>query len=136
MAFLLKISDIPATPPTEYLPVTENETYTVGEVLKLVSGAVTKSGATDVPVYICAGQPGEQGLPAYRVQKTQSYETTLSAAGTSLKIGDKVTVHTDGLQVTATTTSGIAEIISIDNAEVGGAVTVRFPDIIQVEQSA
>lgn len=126
MAFLLKISDIPATPPIEYLPATEEETYIVGEALKIASGAVTKAGATDTPTYICAGQPLGIGVPVYRVQKTQTYDTTLAAEGAALKIGDKVTLHTDGLQVTATTESGVAEIVSIDDTAVGGAVTVRF----------
>ena len=136
MAFLLKTSDIPATPPAEYLPATAEETYIVGEALKLNSGTLTKAGATDIPTFICAGQPGEQGVPVYRVQKTQTYDTTHSAAGTSLKIGDKVTLHTDGLQVTATTTSGVAEIVSLDGTAVGDTVTVRFPDVMTVKSGA
>lgn len=43
-----------------------------------------------------------------------------------LNIGDKVTLHTDGLQVTATTTSGVAEIVNLIETAVGGKVIVKF----------
>ena len=57
------------------------------------------------------------------------YETTNSAAFSSAKIGQKVTLHTDGLQVTATTASGVAEIVDFDDkakSGAGGTVHVRF----------
>ena len=44
-----------------------------------------------------------------------------------LNIGDKVTLHTDGLQVTATTTSGVAEIVSkLSAAASGDQLVVKF----------
>ena len=48
------------------------------------------------------------------------------ASGTTLAVGSKVTLHTDGMQVTATTTGGVAEITSIEGQTVGDAVTVKF----------
>ena len=127
MAFKLRKSDVQSTPPMEYLPVTTDETYTVGEALVLASGAVTKCGATVAPAFIAAGsEPVNGGLPVWRVQKYMIFEVPLSAEGTAHKIGDKVTLHTDGLQVTATTTSGVAEIAAIDGTAIGDTVAVRF----------
>ena len=130
MAFLLKTSDIPATPPLVVQKATASEAYEVGEVLTLSSGRVTKCGATNTPVYICAAKlaacSADDPVHCYRMHKTQSYDTILQAAGTSLNIGDKVTIHTDGLQVTATTASGVAEIVSMDGTAVGDHVAVRF----------
>ena len=45
---------------------------------------------------------------------------------TSVKLGDKVTIYTDGLQVTATTTSGVAEVVGMDGTAAGSTVLVRF----------
>ena len=127
MAFKLRKSDVQSTPPVEYLPATAGETYTVGEALVLTDGAVTKCGATTAPGFIAAGSgPVNGGLPVWRIQKYMTFEAPLSAAGTALKIGDKVTLHTDGLQVTATTTSGVAEIAAIDGTAIGDTVAVRF----------
>ncbi len=128
--FLLKTSDIPATPPVEYQKTTGSEAYAVGEVLSLSSGRVTKCAATTAPTFICAGiveaGDADRDVPCYRVQKTQIYDTTLQADGSSLTAGNKVTLHTDGLQVTATTASGVAEIVSMDGTDVGDHVSVRF----------
>ena len=68
-------------------------------------------------------------IPVVRVDKDRIYETTNSAAFSSAKIGQKVTLHTDGLQVTATTASGVAEIVDFDDkakSGAGGTVHVRF----------
>lgn len=131
MAFLLKTSDIPATPPIEVLKTTLNEDYAVGEALVLSSaGRATKCGATAAPTHICAGElaagAADRDLPVYRVQSTQVFDTILQADGSDLVIGSKVTLHTDGLQVTATTTSGVAEIVSMDGTGEGDHVAVRF----------
>ena len=64
-----------------------------------------------------------------RVNKDMIFETTFAAAATSVKLGSKVTLHTDGLQVTATTTNGVAEIVDFDDkakSGAGGTVHVRF----------
>lgn len=113
------------------LPTTASETYTQGEALVLSSGALTKCGATTKPTHIAgcnyvAPASGNKPLPCYRIFEGYEFETTLQAAGTSLNIGDKVTLHTDGLKVTATTTSGVAEIVNLIETAVGGRVIVKF----------
>ena len=55
------------------------------------------------------------------------FETTCSAAVTSVDIGTKLTLHTDGAQVTATATSGVAELVYKESGGASGcAVRVRF----------
>lgn len=127
MAFTYHQFDKGQTPPIEYLAPTASEAYTVGEALVISEGGATKCGPAAVPRYICMGPVNEAGrLPASRVQKDIVYAAPLSAAGTSLKIGDKVTLHTDGLGVTATTASGVAEIVGIEGTAAGELVNVRF----------
>lgn len=58
-------------------------------------------------------------LPEYE------WETTLSASGTSLKKGQKVTISSDGTQATATTTSGVFELLT-DGGASGAKVVGRF----------
>ena len=55
------------------------------------------------------------------------FATTWSVAASRVHIGDKVTLSADGLQVTATTTSGVAEVVGMDGTAAGDTVYVRFP---------
>ena len=64
-----------------------------------------------------------------RGQDYMEFETTLGVAPTesaTVAVGNKVTIHTDGASVTATTTSGVAEVLAIDGQTVGSRVVVRF----------
>lgn len=129
MAFKLYQMDTGITPPIDYVPATANEVFTVGEALKIASGAVTKCSGTTKPTFVCMG-PAENGnVPVMRVQDYMVFGTTLSAApgeGATIKPGDKLTLSTDALQVTATTTSGVATVVAIEGQTVGSVVHVRF----------
>lgn len=115
--------------PTEYLLGTNAEAYAEGEALKLASGRLTKCGPTDVPEFIClktqlAEATAVTPLPISRIQRdVMQFEATATATVAATLIGQKVTLHTDGVQVTATTTSGVAEIIHTDGDK---AVVVMF----------
>lgn len=128
--FLTHQKDRPGTEPLVQLDPTVGESYVVGELLKMSSGKATKASGTDSPAYICvsvlATAADGDRLEAVRIQKDIIYATALSAAGTALVIGDKVTVATDGLRVTATTTSGVAEIVGMEGTASGSTVYVRF----------
>ena len=127
MAFLLSRMDVGHTPPIKYLPVTASEDVVLGEALVLSAGKLTKCGATVKPAFMAVGPKNAAGeAPVIAVQDYMTFETTLQAAGSSLKIGDKVTLHTDGAQVTATTASGVAEIVSMEGTTVGSSVLVKF----------
>lgn len=128
--FMLSRMQVGNTPPIVYMPPTADEAFQVGEALKVAGGKVTKASGTDTPSHVCVGPIGKDGsVPCVEVQDYMEFATTLAAApasGTTLVIGSKVTLHTDGLQVTATTTGGIAEITSIAGQAVGDAVAVKF----------
>lgn len=131
MAFKPQQSDIQSTLPFEYLPTTENETYVAGQTLKLASGKLTKASGADIPLFIAetsyvAPAASPAVLAVSRIPKTMRYQTTNAADLSSVPLGSKVTIHTDGLQVTATTTNGIAEIVSKSGNAVGSRITVRF----------
>ena len=112
--------------PLEYYEGTASEAIVLGEALVLSSGKLTKCGATATPEFIAMGAGTGVKIPVVRVMETDEYEAPLQAAGTSLNVGDKVTLHTDGLQVTATTTSGVFEITQINGTAVGDTVLGMF----------
>lgn len=128
MAFLMQSMDVGQTPPIEYRQAAAEEAVVLGEVLVTnASGLLTKCGATAKPEFMAVGPQDEQDVvPVVRVQDYQVWRTQLSAAGTSLKAGSKVTLDADGLRVTATTDSGVAVIVDLEGTQVGDSVRVRF----------
>ena len=128
--FMLSRMLVGNTPPIVYMQPTDSETYQVGEALKLASGKVTLCSGAVAPSHVCVGPIDDNGVvPCVEVQKYMEFETTLGVAPTdsaTVGVGDKVTLHTDGMQVTATKTSGVAEVTGIDGQTVGSRVTVKF----------
>ena len=128
--FMLSSMKVGMTPPIEYKTATASETYAVGEALKVASGALTKCTGAVKPAYVCVGPANAAGeVPCVAVQDYMEFETTLGVApadSATVAVGSKVTLHTDGMQVTATTTSGVAEVLAIDGQTVGSRVVVRF----------
>lgn len=130
MAFLIHSVDDGHVLPWEYLPAGAI-TPKVGLALIQTSGNLAIASGTTAPAYICmreenAAVAAGTVIPVVRVTKDTVYEVELSAAGTSLKVGQKVTVATDGLRCTATTTDGIAEIVEILGTAAGDKIRVRF----------
>lgn len=128
--FMLSRMLVGNTPPIVYMQPTDGETYQVGEALKLASGKVTLCSGAVAPSHVCVGPIDDNGVvPCVEVQKYMEFETTLGVApadSATVGVGDKVTLHTDGMQVTATKTSGVAEVTGIDGQTVGSRVTVNF----------
>lgn len=118
------------TPIQKEYPTVAEETYTLGEALVLSNGAVTKCSATTKPEFISMNKDvtGGEGveIAVQVIEEDMEFRVPLSAAGTGLKLGDKVTLNTDGAQVTATKTSGVAEIIGIEGTAIGDTVIVKF----------
>ena len=109
--------------------VTDGEAVYAGEALVLSDGKLTK--ATGTPAFIALSAKAvtdhDRRLPVARITSDHLYETSLTEAPTSLKVGDKVTLSSDGMGVTATTTDGCAEIVSLEGAAaVGDKIIVRF----------
>lgn len=118
--------------PWEYLPCSAIQPK-AGMAMVLSSGKLAKCGATAAPTYISmyeapAAVSAGTIIPVIRVDHDTIFEVQNQAQMTAA-IGAKVTLHTDGLQVTNTTTSGVAEIVDYDAAAAagaGGKVHVRF----------
>lgn len=111
--------------------VTASEAVQLGEALVLTSGKLTKCGATAKPEFIamadCAADAAKRLIPVARVEANQLYEVPVTAAPTSLVEGNKVTLHTDGMQVTATTASGVVTVESLNGAAAAGdTIVVRI----------
>jgi len=116
----------------EMYAVTSAEAVAVGEALVLSSGKLTKCGATATPDFIalepCTAAEATAGkaIAVTRVSKDVIYETVLTAAYSAIAAGAKVTLASSGLGITATTTSGVAEIVDWDGKASGDKVRVRF----------
>ncbi len=130
MAFKPHQTNDGRVPPFEYLPAGAI-TPKVGMALYMNAGNLAIAAGTTKPTYICmcekdAAVAAGDIIPVIRVDDGMILSVPLSAAGTSLKLGNKVTIATGGLQVTATTTDGVAEIVGIMGTAVGDEVLVRF----------
>lgn len=128
--FCLSSMKVGLTPPIEYKAATAGESYAVGEALKQSGGKVTLCSGTTKPEYICVGPANDAGeVPCVAVQDYMEFQTTLAVApadSATIGVGDKVTIHTDGMQVTATKTSGVAQLVRVDGQTVGSVVVVKF----------
>ncbi len=117
--------------PWEYLPCSA-VTPKLGMAMVLSSGNLAIATGTTKPTYISmvekdAACAAGDLIPVIRVQPDQVFETTCSASLSGVNVGAKVTLHaSNGLQVTGTTASGVAEIIAKDGDASGSRVLVRF----------
>ena len=129
---LLKIENARMNVPSPaYYEVTAGEAVSEGEALVLTSGKLTKCGATTKPEFIAMGDKTaaavDRKLAVARCAPNQLYGVPITASPTALKPGDKVTLHTDGMQVTATTQSGVITVESVNGATaVGDEIVVRI----------
>lgn len=120
---------------TESLPTTASETYTEGEALTLASGALTKAGVDSdgTQMFIAlesyaAPATGNRKLFVDRILPTKLYQVKSQADNSATAIGAQVTLHTDRLQVTATTTKGVFEVVDLlGDGEAGTEIIGRFP---------
>lgn len=130
MAFKLYKTDVNKVPPIEYLPAGAI-TPKMGMALTMSGGNLAIASGTTVPSYVSmveceSALTAGTVIPVIRVLPDMIWETAAQAAMTSIKLGDKVTLHTDGMQVTATKTNGVAEVVDMDGTNVGSRVLVRF----------
>ena len=117
-------------PAFEYLPAGAI-TPKIGMALTQSSGLLAAATGTTKPRYICmcekdsAVTSGDL-LPVIRVTADITFRTTCSASFADRKIGDAVTLASNSLQVTATTSSGVATVVEIEGTGSGSGVVVRF----------
>lgn len=130
MAFKIHTTDDGRSLPMEYMAASAI-TPKAGLALVLREGRLEVCGAKARPQYICMTErkeacPEGEVIPVIRVQPDIVFETAFSAEAAAVKVGDKLTLHTDGLSVTAATASGVAEVVSMDGTAAGDTVRVRF----------
>ncbi len=129
--FIRHKSDVGLSLTLTSVPAKADEVYVEGEALVISGGFATKANGDVNVAYIChenkTAKDGDM-LRVSRVGEHEEYLTTLSVAGTSLKVGGAVTISADGLEVTATppTTNKGAEIVKILDSAKGGKVIVRL----------
>lgn len=134
MGFLLHTVEGGRIPAWEYLPCGAIQPQ-VGLALTMTSGNLAVASGTTAPSYISmreesAAVTAGTIIPVVRVLDSIVFETTFSAAATSIKVGDKVTISSDGTQVTATKTGGVAEVVWMEGTASGSTVRVRFPGVV------
>lgn len=130
MAFLIHTVDYGHTAPWEYLPAGAI-TPKVGKALVLSGGVLAASGATTKPTHISmrdedAALTSGTIIPVVKADPAIVWETTFSAAASSVTVGSKVTLSADGMQVTGTTTDGVATVVWMEDKVAGAKVRVRF----------
>lgn len=131
MAFLIHSVEHGRVPAWEYLPCSAI-TPKVGMAMTQTSGNLAVATGTTKPTYICMADYDSAVtagtiIPVIRADEDIIFETTFSASASSVNLGNKVTLHaSSGLQVTGTTTSGVAEVVSMDGTASGSKVRVRF----------
>lgn len=102
-----------------------------GEALVLTDGKLAKCGATVAPKYIAMSEAAAGAVvPVCRVESNQVYDVPVSgddSAIKALKAGSKVQLDGDALGVSASTTNGVATIVSLNGAtKAGDIITVRI----------
>ena len=122
----------PVAPIIKTLPSKASTTYKVGDALVLSGGVLDKATGGTKPDYICACNytapaTGMVPIAVYLISPGSEWDTTFSAAATSVNEGAVVTINTDAAQVTATTTGGVAKILKKHGTGASGeGVTVTF----------
>lgn len=114
----------------DYL-MADGEGVVAGEALTLTSGRLTKCAATAVPGFIsnctiALAATSVVPVQAIKVNTEQVWKVKSMATVAASVVGSKVTLHTDGISVTATTSSGVMEVLSTDGATTISTVTGSF----------
>ena len=118
--------------PWEYLPATGSTKPDIGLALVLSSGKLAKCTGTTKPTYICMAEyPAAVSagtlLPVIAVQPDMIFEVKNQASLNGVNVGQAVTIHSDGLQITATTSSGVATIVDkVAGTGTGNKTLVKF----------
>ena len=118
--------------PWEFLPCSAI-TPKLGIALVQSSGNLAIATGTTKPTHISmveknAAMTAGDLIPVIRIQPDQVFECTNSASLSGVNIGQRVTLHaSNGLQITGTTSSGVAELVYKEADASGSRCLVRFP---------
>lgn len=133
MAFKLYKHDIAdSTSMVNDYKMTNSEAVAVGEALTTAStGVLSKCAATTMPDFIsnsviAATNPSTIPVQVIRTNEQQEWEVIAPVTIATSLIGSKVTLSSDGLSITATTSSGVFFITYTDAVTGGGIVRGMF----------
>lgn len=118
--------------PWEYLPCTGSTKPDIGLACILSSGKLAKASGTTKPTHICmveapAALTAGTIIPCIKIEPDMVFEVKNQASLNGVNIGQAVTIHSDGLQITATTSSGVATIVRKEaGTGTGNPTLVRF----------
>ena len=106
-------------------------TYAVGQTLALnAAGYAAQVAGTTAPAFVCASSATVSSgdvIAVNPIYEDMEFLTVFSADGSSLKPGAKVTISSTFDSVTATTTSGVVEIVEkLGTGASGTEVIVKF----------
>jgi 3D (Asp-Asp-Asp) domain-containing protein len=115
----------------EFYEAAASEEIKNGEALVITNGKLTKCGATTLPQFVAmtdlAKDATKRRIPCARTDENQLWRVPVSADPTNLKPGDKITLDTDALTVTATTASGVVTVEDLGGAaKAGDEIYVRI----------
>lgn len=119
-------------PPWEYVPATGSTKPDIGLALVITSGKAAKASGTTKPTHICmveapAALAAGTMIPVIKIQPDMIFEVKNQASLNGVNEGQAVTIHSDGLQITATTSSGVATIVKkVPGSGTGNPTLVRF----------
>ena len=130
MAFEFIRSENSASPIEKELIATSGTTYKHGVAIKYSdAGKAAVASGTTKPEYIYVGKDvvGVSGakIACVPVLPEYEFESQFSTVATSIKEGEKVTISSDGLGVTATKTSGEFQLLEPGKAS-GATIRGRF----------
>lgn len=88
-----------------YLPLTASAAVKVGTALKMTSGGLAVCGAADKPEYLSNIEATGDGspIPVSQITEETVLSAPLAAAYSSLAVGAKLKIATDGISVAAST---------------------------------
>lgn len=116
--------------PWEAHPAASGIMPQIGLALKFASGKLAKASGADNIDYICMEQSdvattAGQMLHVIAVDGDTIYETTLSAAVTSIAAGNTYNLDTNGTAL-ASTTGGALKVIDFDGNQAGDTARVQI----------
>ena len=114
--------------PWEYLEASAIGEVHVGTALVVTDGNLAKCTGATKPQYICMMQGNVEAgdsIPVMAVHDGTRFAVPCTGSTAGISVGDCLTIHTDGEQVT-TTTGGAAQVVELrgDNE-----VLVKFVDV-------
>lgn len=129
-----------ACQPIRLMVGTNAEAFSYGEILALSSGVLTKAAVdTDgAQQYICmgaaTGATGVANVPVMQLRRDLQFSVQSTATVATSLIGTAVTLHTDGLSCTATSTKGCFVIDETDGATTNSNVVGHFTSAAAVQE--